>query len=421
LDAAFTACTGLQSLSLTLCYEDSVLPPYFFNLSSLKRGSQEANCEPKTKTFGFGFLLLETLALTEVDSHVGFYEIPDEFGKLICLKKLMLDELESDELPESICQLTWLTELQISRCELRHLPSSFGNLSSLVKLSIFYLDLLEDLPDSIGRLQNLQECSLKGFPSVSELPDSLFSLTSLRALELASLENVQRFSSAMSNLVSLESLTIKSRERLSPFSLRNLANLRFLTVRICPALGELPKFTDCLSSLEHLELGQLGGITRLPNTFARLSHLRLFSFNHCSGVSRLPSSLFQNCWSSLTALDFGWPSDCPTNFNDDFLDSLCDLSSLSKLCLSGLLGLIALPEAIYNLQQLRKLTLCCCPESEYVYFNRQWFGLTSLQIMTCPTFKAEDDYGTPHSKIPDLKSGCIDGRPLGGGAMGVGE
>ncbi|CAI5476574.1 unnamed protein product [Closterium sp. Yama58-4] len=320
LDALFTACTGLEHLSLAFDASPADLPPSFFRLSFLKE------------------LYLKALPC----------DIPDEIGKLTCLKKLTFDDLPFSELPDSFGILTGLTELQILRCNgFEHLPESFGGLSSLVKLIISSAEQLEDIPDSIGRLQNLQECVLKRNPFLSALPDSFFLLTSLRVLELTEFEELQHLPSAISNLVSLESLTIK----------------------MCIKLRELPESMDCFSSLQHLELWQLSSLTRLPDSISSLSKLQTFSFNHCNSVTRVPRILLRNWRSSLTTLEFGWPTSCPagnaadaTHFVDGFKWSLCRLESLSTLSLFGIPRLTSCAFEVIKFKRLQRLTMCSCPD-----------------------------------------------------------
>ncbi|CAI5474725.1 unnamed protein product [Closterium sp. Yama58-4] len=124
------------------------MPPSFFNLSSL----------------------------TDLDLHVNFDKLPDEFDKLISLTKLTLDTSWNAHLPESFGHLTSLTELNFINCPLTRLPDSFGGLKSLVRLSLG-VTILDALPDSIGQLQNLQEFHLKDNYPITSLPDSFFQLS----------------------------------------------------------------------------------------------------------------------------------------------------------------------------------------------------------------------------------------------------
>ncbi|CAI5482168.1 unnamed protein product [Closterium sp. Yama58-4] len=387
-DSLFTGCTSLQYLLLTMKTADFCgLPSSFFNLSSL----------------------------TEVNLNVDFDEIPDKFDQLRFLTKLTLNDVCSDHLPESLGYLTSLTELQLSTSEtFDRLPDSIGCLKSLVKLSIHNLDVLGTLPATISQLQNLQEFYANDINCL-KLPDSFFQLRSLQVLDLLYCGDIGSLPSAVSSLVSLKTLSIRSCTLSSiSESLCTLSNLRVLVLRNCTMLRDLPRSMDRMTSLEHLELCQLSSLTHLPSTISKLSNLRSFSFRYCDNIDMVPPSLTQH-WSSLTSLEFSWPDSCleDSKGEDEFMSSVRQLSNLSTLLLVGFVGLNSLPVGIEKLSQLRRLTLSSWPDLERLPKDMSGFTcLTNLVITGCPLF-VDDDEGDPISTIPNLESGCVDGRVLG--------
>ncbi|GJP71766.1 hypothetical protein CLOP_g2561, partial [Closterium sp. NIES-67] len=368
LHALFTGCTELQTLSVNIHDEIKLMPSSFFRLSSL----------------------------TDANLNFGLSDFPDEFGGLKSLKKLTLEEMYIGNLSESFGLLTALTELNFSTCkELYDLPDSIGDLCSLKKLTIFHAESLEVLPDQLGRLHNLEEVQFLFNESLCQLPLPFFRLPKLRILNLWELGDLPELEGDVSNLVALETLSIdKCRFTSPPASLCKLPNLRCLKVTDCMALNHLPRSIGSLPSLQRLELSNLRNVKRLPGTISKLSSLRSFSLKRCNGITTLPASLFQNC-GLLTDIEFDWPSSCVDGKQagklspaEAFLSSLCRMSSLAVLALSGFPRISTLSQQIGNLSQLKQLKLSSWPNLAGLPDSMSKLtSLESLVISLCPAFK----------------------------------
>lgn len=110
--------------------------------------------------------------------------IPIEFGALVTLKKLWLDDNHFESLPLSVCRLTQLQSLRLSQNSLTDLPTS---ISSLISLETLALDgnQFEEVPTGVTSLTNLKHLWLRQ-NKLTYLPESISSLTSLMTLSISS-------------------------------------------------------------------------------------------------------------------------------------------------------------------------------------------------------------------------------------------
>lgn len=183
--------------------------------------------------------------------------IPDSFGSLMKVEKVILDHCESlTEIPLDIGQLESLTELRLSHTRVFVLPDSVGDLSHLKVLNVDKCPITS-LPSSLGRLGNLVEMSashclnLKG-----EIPFELDHLTSLRILRL--------------DHTSISSI---------PISIGALPHLHTLDLEGCIRLQTLPKLPVSLISLK-VSITASVTVPNLPDLI-RLKHLE---FQRCNSL-----------------------------------------------------------------------------------------------------------------------------------------
>ncbi len=89
--------------------------------------------------------------------------LPESFGKINGLKKLLLYNNSLKSLPESFGELTELKELDLSKNELTSLPDSFVNLTSIKKLNLSNNKFTE-IPTQLWSLKELTDLNLSGNP-----------------------------------------------------------------------------------------------------------------------------------------------------------------------------------------------------------------------------------------------------------------
>ncbi|MFX1294137.1 MAG: DUF99 family protein, partial [Promethearchaeota archaeon] len=183
----------------------------------------------------------------------GLETLPDNFGKLVFLQELTLQDNKLTTLPESICDLKLLTFLILHNNQLITLPKSFGNLKSLQVLELSDNEL-ETLPESFGQLQSLQKLNLFKNP-LKTLPQTFGDLSSLQ--ELNSFQNL---------LTTL------------PASFGSLENLEELNLDF-NKLNSLPNSIGGLQSLKTLKL-QNNKLENLPESFINLQSLQFLDLRH---------------------------------------------------------------------------------------------------------------------------------------------
>jgi len=94
-------------------------------------------------------------------------ELPDNFGKLDGLTRLILFENQLESLPKSFGDLKYLEELDLSKNQLESLPESFVNLTSLQKLDLSN-NQFKEIPTQLWALKELIQLNLTGNPLSTE-------------------------------------------------------------------------------------------------------------------------------------------------------------------------------------------------------------------------------------------------------------
>ena len=94
-------------------------------------------------------------------------ELPEDFGKIKGLSKLLISNNQLESLPESFGELQDLKELNLSNNQLKTLPESFVNLTLLTKLDLSN-NQFSEIPTQIWALKELTELKLDNNPLSSE-------------------------------------------------------------------------------------------------------------------------------------------------------------------------------------------------------------------------------------------------------------
>lgn len=108
--------------------------------------------------------------------------LPDDFGGMVSLTKVRLDENQFEKLPDTFGNLINLVYLDLGQNRLRYLPDSFPQLRSL-QTCLLSKNCLQELPKDFGKLSQLKELSLDS-NEIKELPESFGNLTNLKTLDL---------------------------------------------------------------------------------------------------------------------------------------------------------------------------------------------------------------------------------------------
>ncbi|WP_081336246.1 COR domain-containing protein [Mycobacteroides chelonae] len=306
-------------------------------------------------------------------SGIGLKELPSWLGNLNSLMELILSTNELMELPSEIGELRGLRYLTLSSNKLSSLPQSLGNLSALTDLTVSGNNL-QSIPDSIGNIPMLNNLNI-AFNQLVELPECLSRLQEMRFLYLGSnnLTYLPEWVCRMPNLLMLEA----GNNRITnlPENLTNLTKLRHLflgnyelisdvghflsglpiSIRksfvtspssVGNALSHLPEQLGNLSSLEELDLGNVG-LRELPKTLGELSSLVHLDLNG-NQLAHLPDELAKlRSLRSLNVSDNAL-TQLPANLGE--LDSLINFNASGN-------RLTNLPKSFAQLQSLVLLNL----------------------------------------------------------------
>jgi Leucine-rich repeat (LRR) protein len=198
------------------------------------------------------------------------------------------------------------------------------------------------------KLQSLDEIDLSNSKEAQEklfeLPNALSSLTGLSKLNLSGAAQLRTLAPAIVELVKLKELRLDGCTSMEQppdtfFSPQKLSNLEVLVMANCSNLRFLPASISWLSALKELEFHSFSGLQQLPS----LDEGQSRQLGHLSALTQLTKiNLSQN--SLLLALP-------------ESIGHVCNLRSLD---LSGCSSLENLPSSISQLTQLTSLNLEGC-------------------------------------------------------------
>jgi hypothetical protein len=204
----------------------------------------------------------------------------------------------------SLFHLVHLQSLNLARNHFNfsQIPFAVGNLSRLTHLNLSCSMFSGQIPPGVSHLSKLSSLDLSsngGLYTGSDLRSFVQNFTSLEELLLSRVNIWSVVPESLAKLSSLKTLDLGSCGLLGEFPTRifQLANLRDLSiVGNGNLIGQLPEFHSN-TSLEVLELADIGFYGKIQTSFGNLRSLRVLNFENCHFSGSIPHSL-----SNLTQL-----------------------------------------------------------------------------------------------------------------------
>ncbi|MCL2128864.1 MAG: leucine-rich repeat protein [Treponema sp.] len=185
--------------------------------------------------------------------------LPETFGKLSKLEKLVLSSPKLRTLPESFGNLSALKNLEIRAARLI-IPESFGALASLKDLSIMADDVL--LPKTFGGLSSLEELSIYS-RAIQTIPKSIGKCKNLKSVFVTS-DKLTRLPNSFCELKKLKDLNLDTFALKSlPRRIGSLASLEIVHI-FSGCLSALPESMDELKNIKKLRL-DFHNLKKLPD------------------------------------------------------------------------------------------------------------------------------------------------------------
>ncbi|TXG60462.1 hypothetical protein EZV62_015035 [Acer yangbiense] len=269
-------------------------------------------------------------------------------------------------------KISWnLNKLNLSYTAIEEVPTSaIESLNKLGTLNIRYNTSIKNLPTSMRHLTSLRSLSLDGCSNITKFPEISGEITYLSLSETA-IEEVPN--SAIESLSKIVTLDICHNRRLKNLpNMRRLTSLKTLILHGCSNLAKFPEISDGITDLSLSETA----IENVPSFVECFTNLRRFSLNHCRRLKRVSSSIFQlKLVSSLDLTGCSQLEDLPEVLeNKEKLFSLYLersalktlpssielLPQLSILVMRDCKNIESLPNSLCNLTNLSRLDLSGC-------------------------------------------------------------
>ncbi|KAD6454800.1 hypothetical protein E3N88_09506 [Mikania micrantha] len=196
--------------------------------------------------------------------------------------------------PHGICPLHPNSNLPKFKLQCKYgevLPLSGGNIEKLISFGLCACANLESFSASICGLQHLTALTLEG--CIPEVPKDLWKLESLEQLTF-SIKEINHLPDNICMLKHLKYLDLKSCWLLEqlPMDLGGLECLEELHLTDCISLRDIPDSICKMKFLKNLHLPYCIQVEKLPEELGRLECLNLLDIEG-AGISRLPESIFQ--------------------------------------------------------------------------------------------------------------------------------
>ncbi|XP_044469735.1 disease resistance protein RPS4B-like [Mangifera indica] len=253
--------------------------PISFNCQSLRKVNLSSCSNLKTISY-----LLETIAELYLDGTAIEELLPIEH--LFRLEKLSLRKCSRlERLPESIRELKSLKCFYLSGCsKLDRLPNDMGNLQTLEVLELEEISFAE-VPTFMTSLINLETLSLTRCKMKKRLGIPLVDLFIFQKLIKLKLVDccIEVLPNNIGQLLSLNYLCLDQNNlETLPESIKDLSNLRGLSLSICQRLKYLPELPSSLQIMIAMNCESLESISSLPAIFLRMeSFIGEINFFNC--------------------------------------------------------------------------------------------------------------------------------------------
>ena len=240
-------------------------------------------------------------------------------------------------------------------------------------MKIIFIFLLQGI-----QLKYLKHVNLFGCESITELPE--FCTPSLEELNLCHCENLAKVHKSLGLLEKLQIWDLTSCRKLQilPNPLM-LISLKYLSLRNCESITELPEFYA--PSLEELDLCYCHNLVNVHESVGNLDKLQIWNLQGCGKLQILPNNL------RLKSLEEFLLIDCLRL--EKFPNIHPKMKCLRSLDLSWS-GIRELPSSIKYLTRLELLDLCYCKNLRYL--PNDIYKLQLIDKLSIPTAKFRQSY-----------------------------
>ena len=230
--------------------------------------------------------------------------------------------------PRCVFQMHWIKALSLHACEFCEIPPEISALSNLEDLFISECHALDSLCPEIGDLSNLTTLYFYCCKKFSAIPESIGRLQKLKTLYFITCTKLEKFPTSLVSLGSLESLIIDE-----------------------TGIKELPAGMDFMPCLKNLTVSGRG-LTEMTSSIVSIKGLAFLKFD-CANLTSIPESIGDLC--NLKKLHL-------TNANElECLPvSICGISGLETLDISGCLKLTEIPDFFSMLKKLKRFYMSHC-------------------------------------------------------------